>query len=52
MKIFFLTCFFSQTVLVDAHKIQIRASDVETLSGLNWLNDEIINFYMQMIVAR
>ena len=39
-------------VLVDAHKIQIRVSDLNTLSGLNWLNDEIINFYMQMIVSR
>ena len=52
MKIIFYYILVSQTVLVDAHKIQIRASDVETLSGLNWLNDEIINFYMQMIVAR
>ena len=39
-------------VLVDAHKIQITVKDLDTLSGLNWLNDEIINFYMQMIVAR
>ena len=39
-------------VLVDAHKIQITVKDLDTLSGLNWLNDEIINFYMQMIVER
>ena len=39
-------------VLVDAHKIQITVKDLDTLSGLNWLNDEIINFYMQMIVSR
>ena len=39
-------------VLIDAHKIQITVKDIDTLSGLNWLNDEIINFYMQMIVAR
>ena len=39
-------------VLVDAHKIQITVKDLDTLSGLNWLNDEIINFYMQMIVTR
>ena len=38
--------------LVDAHKIQITVKDIETLGGLNWLNDEIINFYMQMIVCR
>ena len=39
-------------VLVDAFKIQITVKDLSTLSGLNWLNDEIINFYMQMIVER
>jgi len=38
--------------LVDAHKIQITGNDIETLKGLNWLNDEVINFYMQMIVQR
>jgi len=39
-------------VLVDAHKIQITVKDIGTLRGLNWLNDEIINFYLQMIVSR
>jgi len=39
-------------VLVDAHKIQITVKDIGTLRGLNWLNDEVINFYMQMIVTR
>lgn len=39
-------------VLVDAHKIQITVKDIGTLRGLNWLNDEVINFYMQMIVCR
>jgi len=39
-------------VIIDAHKIQITAKDLETLQGLNWLNDEVINFYMQMIVSR
>jgi hypothetical protein len=38
--------------LVDAHNIAITRKDLDTLRGLNWLNDEIINFYMQMIVAR
>ena len=37
--------------LVDAHRIQITVKDIETLGGLDWLNDEIINFYMQMIVC-
>jgi len=39
-------------VLVDAHKIQITVKDINTLKGLQWLNDEVINFYMQMIVTR
>ena len=39
-------------VLIDQYKIQITIKDIDTLSGLNWLNDEVINFYMQMIVAR
>ena len=26
--------------------------DINTLKGLNWLNDEVINFYMAMIVKR
>lgn len=38
--------------LVDAYNIAIKRKDLDTLRGLNWLNDEIINFYMQMIVAR
>jgi len=38
--------------LVDAHKIAITRKDLETLRGLNWLNDEIINFYLQMVVER
>ena len=42
---------YSQT-LVDAHNIAITRKDLDTLRGLNWLNDEIINFYLQMIVAR
>ena len=35
-------------VLVDAFKIQITCKDIETLQGQNWLNDEVINFYMQV----
>ena len=38
--------------LVDAHNIPITRKDLDTLRGLNWLNDEIINFYLQMIVER
>ena len=32
--------------------MDITRKDIDTLKGLNWLNDEIINFYMQMIVER
>lgn len=28
-------------VLVDAFKLQITRRDMETLAGLNWLNDEV-----------
>jgi len=38
--------------LVHEYKIEICGKDIDTLKGLNWLNDEVINFYMQMIVAR
>ena len=38
--------------LIDAYKIPITGKDVNTLRGLNWLNDEVINFYLQMIVER
>ena len=31
---------------------EISVSDINTLSGLNWLNDKIIDCYMQMIVER
>ena len=39
-------------VLIDAYSISITCKDLQTLRGLNWLNDEVINFYMQMIVHR
>ena len=36
-------------VLVEAFKIQITGKDIRTLRGLNWLDDEVINFYMQVM---
>ena len=47
----FLSSPANQT-LVEAHNIPITRKDLDTLRGLNWLNDEIINFYLQMIMAR
>jgi len=39
-------------VLVEAYNIPITVRDLKTLQGLNWLNDEVINFYMGMIMKR
>ena len=30
-------------------RISITGDDLQTLEGLNWLNDNIVNFYMSMI---
>eukprot|EP01135_Chromosphaera_perkinsii_P011954 Nk52_evm7s2542 gene=Nk52_evmTU7s2542 len=32
--------------------LQVTRGDLETLQGLNWLNDEVINFYMQLLTLR
>ncbi|XP_013136078.1 PREDICTED: sentrin-specific protease 1-like isoform X2 [Papilio polytes] len=39
-------------VLVQKFRMSIRRRDLQTLSGLNWLNDEVINFYMELITER
>lgn len=39
-------------VFVDQFDIQITRKDLATLSGLHWLNDNVINYYLQMIVDR
>ncbi|CAH1238982.1 SENP2 [Branchiostoma lanceolatum] len=39
-------------ILVKAYRLEITRKDMHTLAGLNWLNDEIINFYMNMIMDR
>lgn len=38
--------------LVDKFSITITRRDIDTLKGLNWLNDEVVNFYMQLICDR
>ena len=43
---------FPSITLVSAFRTDITRKDIDTLKGLNWLNDEVINFYMQMIVER
>lgn len=39
-------------ILVELQGVRITRKDIHTLMGLNWLNDEVINFYMSLIVER
>ncbi|CAB3237686.1 unnamed protein product [Arctia plantaginis] len=39
-------------LLVEKFNLRIHRRDLQTLSGLNWLNDEIINFYMNLLMQR
>ncbi|KAJ8397075.1 hypothetical protein AAFF_G00011290 [Aldrovandia affinis] len=39
-------------VLSEGFRLTITRKDIQTLSHLNWLNDEVINFYMNMLVER
>lgn len=39
-------------VLSDAFRLTITRKDIMTLNSLNWLNDEIINFYMNLLMER
>lgn len=39
-------------MLISGFDVDITRRDIQTLKGLNWLNDEIINFYMNLIVER
>ncbi|XP_071955999.1 uncharacterized protein [Antedon mediterranea] len=38
--------------LVQGFKCTLTRSNIQTLNGLNWLNDEVINFYMSLLVER
>lgn len=38
--------------LVESFGLRITRKDIHTLYGLNWLNDEVINFYMNLLIAR
>lgn len=42
---------FSQ-VIVSKFSMNITRADLNTLVGSNWLNDEVINFYMNLLVER
>ena len=39
-------------VLTEGFNTRLSRKDTQTLRGLNWLNDEIINFYMSLICER
>ncbi|KAJ8960728.1 hypothetical protein NQ318_020020 [Aromia moschata] len=39
-------------VLARKFNLNITRRDIQTLAGLNWLNDEVINFYMNLIIER
>lgn len=39
-------------VLVNKFSMSITRKDLNTLDGLNWLNDEVINFYMELLKQR
>ncbi|XP_071990840.1 sentrin-specific protease 1 isoform X2 [Engystomops pustulosus] len=39
-------------VLSEAFRLTISRKDIMTLNSLNWLNDEIINFYMNLLMER
>ncbi|KIH51212.1 hypothetical protein ANCDUO_18704 [Ancylostoma duodenale] len=36
----------------EAFGIKLTRKDLSTLSGLDWLNDEVINFYLQLVCQR
>ncbi|XP_050670354.1 sentrin-specific protease 1-like isoform X1 [Leptidea sinapis] len=39
-------------VVIEKFSLRITRRDLQTLSGLNWLNDEVINFYMNLLMQR
>lgn len=39
-------------IIITKFNITIRRANIETLNGENWLDDEIINFYMNLLMER
>ncbi|PKU30331.1 sentrin-specific protease hypothetical protein [Limosa lapponica baueri] len=39
-------------IMSSAFKLKVTREDIHTLRNLCWLNDEIINFYMRLVVER
>jgi len=42
----------SEEILVEGFGQQLKRKDIQTLYKLNWLNDEVINFYMNLLIER
>ena len=41
-----------EEILSSRFKLQITRGDIQTLKNSQWLNDEVINFYMNLLVER
>ncbi|XP_033104112.1 sentrin-specific protease 1-like [Anneissia japonica] len=39
-------------ILVEGFRCSLTRNHIQTLNGLNWLNDEVINFYFSLLVER
>ena len=39
-------------VMIEAYYMKILSKDINTLHGTTWINDEVVNFYMQMLSGR
>ncbi|XP_021249561.1 sentrin-specific protease 2 isoform X2 [Numida meleagris] len=39
-------------IMSSAFKLRITRDDIQTLSEIEWLNDEVINFYMNLLMER
>ncbi|XP_033920224.1 sentrin-specific protease 2 isoform X2 [Melopsittacus undulatus] len=39
-------------IMSSAFKLRVTREDIHTLKSLHWLNDEVINFYMTLLVER
>ncbi|KAL5969502.1 Sentrin-specific protease 1 [Taenia solium] len=41
-----------ETVMVNGYRMSVTRRELITLTGTNWLNDMVINFYLQMLAHR
>lgn len=43
---------YDEEVIANKFGLMVKRRDLKTLTGLNWLNDEVINFYMNLLIER